>query len=78
MEIEPKKEHWCRIVHDWYAYVVAEYLWCSKVHHHLGLLSYKAEGKVPFLFSIQLPFLMYVIRPPYANGMDHPLVQYVL
>jgi len=45
MELEPEKDHWRRIARDWYAHVVTEYPGRGKLHHHLGLLSCKAEGK---------------------------------
>src|SRR5579863_2545560 len=45
MELEPKKDCQQRIVCNWYAPVVTEYPGCDKLHHHLGLLSCKAEGK---------------------------------
>jgi len=45
MELEPEKDHWQRIACDWYAHVVAEYYpGRGDLHHHLGLLSCKAEG----------------------------------
>src|SRR5579863_4818245 len=44
MEFEPEGHQW-RITHDWYAQVVAEYPRHGMLHHHLGLLSCKAEGE---------------------------------
>ncbi len=45
IELEPKKDCWWRIAHDWYTQVVTKFPRCGKLHHHLGPLSYKAEGK---------------------------------
>ena len=45
IELEPKKDRWQRIARDWHAHVVAEYPGRGKLHHHLGLLSRKAEGE---------------------------------
>ena len=45
MELKPEKDRWRRIARDWYAKVVAEFPSRGKLHHHLGLLSRKAEGE---------------------------------
>ena len=45
MQLEPKKDGWWRIAHDWYAQVLTDYPGHGKFYHHLGLLSCGAEGE---------------------------------
>jgi hypothetical protein len=45
MKLEPEKGCWWRITRDWYTQVVTEFSGHGKLHHHLGLLGYEAEGE---------------------------------
>jgi protein SMG6 len=49
MELEPEKDHRRRVARERYAKVFAEFPGCGKLHHHLGLLNYEAEGDEPTL-----------------------------
>jgi protein SMG6 len=45
IRLEPEKDRWQRVTHDWYVEGVAGTPGHGNLHHHLGLLSREAEGE---------------------------------